>query len=185
MPGSATDPRRLTPLQCSSAEVFDDVDGRPQALSQWRGSWIVLNFWATWCAPCVEEMPTLQQIAREYAARGVVVVGVGIDNAGAIRRFREELKLDLPLLVAGAGGSELARELGNPSGALPYTVLISPQGRIEQSRPGTAQARTASILARRSLGELSGRLDSASEKVQTPRLQCFGRYLQPISPKIK
>lgn len=118
------------------SRIYDDVDGRPQALSQWRGSWIVLNFWATWCAPCVEEMPTLQQIAREYAARGVVVVGVGIDSAGAIRRFREELKLDLPLLVAGAGGSELARELGNPSGALPYTVLISPLGRIEQARLG-------------------------------------------------
>jgi thiol-disulfide isomerase/thioredoxin len=116
--------------------VFDDADGRPQALSQWRGRWIVLNFWATWCAPCVEEMPTLQQAARNYGARGVTVVGVGIDNAGAIRRFRDELKLDLPLLVAGVGGSELARELGNPSGSLPYTVLISPQGRIEQAHLG-------------------------------------------------
>ena len=116
--------------------VFDDVDGQPQPLAQWRGRWIVLNFWATWCAPCVEEMPTLQQAARDYGGRGVVVVGVGIDNAMAIRRFKEELKLDLPLLVAGAGGSELARELGNPSGALPYTVLVSPQGRIEQAHLG-------------------------------------------------
>ncbi len=116
--------------------VFDDVDGHPQPLSQWRGRWIVLNFWATWCAPCVEEMPTLQQVARDYGGRGVVVVGVGIDNAKAIRQFKEELKLDLPLLVAGAGGSELARELGNPSGALPYTVLVSPQGRIEQAHLG-------------------------------------------------
>jgi thiol-disulfide isomerase/thioredoxin len=116
--------------------TFDDVDGRPQPLAQWRGRWIVLNFWATWCAPCVEEMPTLQQAARDYGGRGVAVVGVGIDNAKAIRRFREELKLDLPLLVAGAGGSELARELGNPSGALPYTVLVSPQGRIEQAHLG-------------------------------------------------
>ncbi len=116
--------------------MFDDADGRPQAMSQWRGRWIVLNFWATWCAPCVEEMPMLQQVAWDYGARGVTVVGVGIDNARSIRRFKEELKLDLPLLVAGAGGSELARELGNPSGALPYTVLISPQGRVEQARLG-------------------------------------------------
>jgi thiol-disulfide isomerase/thioredoxin len=116
--------------------TFDDVDGRPQPLAQWRGRWIVLNFWATWCAPCVEEMPMLQQAARDYAGRGVVVVGVGIDNAKAIRRFREELKLELPLLVAGAGGSDLARDLGNPSGALPYTVLVSPQGRIEQAHLG-------------------------------------------------
>jgi thiol-disulfide isomerase/thioredoxin len=129
---------RLDARDASAAfgRVFDDVDGRPQPLSQWRGRWIVLNFWATWCAPCVEEMPMLQQVARQYGPRGLVVVGVGIDNARAIRRFQEELKLDLPLLVAGAGGSALARDLGNPSGALPYTVLISPQGRIEQAHLG-------------------------------------------------
>jgi peroxiredoxin len=116
--------------------MFDDAQGKPQALAQWRGQWLVLNFWATWCAPCVEEMPTLQQIARDYAQRGVAVVGVGVDSASAIRRFRDELKLDLPLLVAGAAGTELARQLGNPSGALPYTVLLDPQGRIQQTRLG-------------------------------------------------
>jgi len=116
--------------------AFDDVHGQPQSLANWRGQWLVLNFWATWCAPCVEEMPTLQQVAREYAHRGVAVVGIGIDSAPAIRRFREDLKLDLPLLVAGAGGTDLARQLGNPSGALPYTVLLDPHGRIEQARLG-------------------------------------------------
>jgi peroxiredoxin len=64
------------------------------------------------------------------------VVGLGIDNADAIRRFRKQLDLELPLLVAGATGSNLARELGNPSGALPYTVLISPQGTVVQARLG-------------------------------------------------
>jgi hypothetical protein len=64
------------------------------------------------------------------------VVGLGIDSAAAIRRFRSELKLELPLLVAGAGGTELAREFGNPSGALPYTVLISPKGAVEQAHLG-------------------------------------------------
>lgn len=118
------------------AQVFDDPDGRPQPLAQWKGQWLVLNFWATWCAPCVEEMPHLQQVAHDYAGRGVAVVGLGIDNADAIRRFRKQLDLDLPLLVAGATGSNLARELGNPSGALPYTVLISPQGTVVQARLG-------------------------------------------------
>jgi thiol-disulfide isomerase/thioredoxin len=116
--------------------AFDDLQGKPQALSQWRGRWLVLNFWATWCAPCVEEMPTLQQVARDYAARGVSVVGIGIDNATAIRRFRDDLKLEIPLLVGGASGTDLARQLGNPSGALPYTVLLDPQGRIRQTQLG-------------------------------------------------
>ncbi len=116
--------------------TFDDLQGKPQVLSQWRGRWLVLNFWATWCAPCVEEMPTLQQVAHDYGGRGVSVVGIGIDNAAAIRRFRDDLKLDLPLLVAGASGTDLARQLGNSSGALPYTVLLDPQGRIRQTRLG-------------------------------------------------
>ncbi len=100
---------------------------------------MVLNFWATWCAPCVEEMPGLQQVARDYADRRVAVVGLGIDRAEAIRRFQEELKLELPLLVAGAAGSDIARTLGNPTGALPYTVLISPTGEVVQSHLGLLQ----------------------------------------------
>jgi thiol-disulfide isomerase/thioredoxin len=117
-------------------QVFEDPHGRAQPMAQWKGRWLVLNFWATWCAPCVEEMPTLQQVAREYGGRGVSVVGLGIDNADAIRRFQSQLQLDLPLLVAGAAGSNLARDLGNLSGALPYTVLISPLGTVVQARLG-------------------------------------------------
>jgi thiol-disulfide isomerase/thioredoxin len=134
---------RTTGEEASAAAVarlfthaFEDSDGQAQPMSQWKGRWLVLNFWATWCAPCVEEMPTLQQIARDYAGRGVAVVGLGIDNADAIRRFRKQLNLDLPLLVAGASGSNLARDLGNPSGALPYTVLISPAAKVVQARLG-------------------------------------------------
>ena len=124
------------------AQTFDDADGRAQPMVQWKGRWLVVNFWATWCAPCVEEMPTLQQAARDYANRGVAVVGLGIDNAEAIRRFQRELALDLPLLVAGTHGSTLARELGNPSGALPYTVLISPQGTVAQTQLGRIRPET-------------------------------------------
>ena len=70
------------------AQSFNDANGLPQSMSQWKGQWLVLNFWATWCSPCVEEMPTLQQVARDYASRGVAVVGLGIDSPNAIRRFR-------------------------------------------------------------------------------------------------
>jgi thiol-disulfide isomerase/thioredoxin len=120
---------------------FDDARGVAQPMDQWRHRWLVLNFWATWCAPCVEEMPGLQQVARDYADRRVAVVGLGIDRAEAIRRFQEELKLELPLLVAGAAGSDIARNLGNPTGALPYTVLISPTGEVVQSHLGLLQPR--------------------------------------------
>jgi peroxiredoxin len=117
-------------------QTFSDADGRPQPMKQWQGQLLVLNFWATWCAPCVEEMPELQKVQQDYAERGVAVVGLGIDNTAAIRRFRDEQGISLPLLVAGAGGSEIARQFGNASGALPYTVLIDREGRIVQARLG-------------------------------------------------
>jgi len=130
---SSTDADQLFTL------IFDDADGVAQPLSQWRGRLLVVNFWATWCAPCVEEMPALNRVRNEYRSRGVEVIGIGIDSAEKIRAFRARLDLGLPLLVAGAGGSELARALGNLAGVLPYTVLVTPSGAIEQRRVGQIQ----------------------------------------------
>lgn len=119
---------------------FPDVMGQEQALAQWKGRLLVVNFWATWCPPCVKEMPDLQAVSQEYRERGVTVVGLAIDNAKAVAVFREQHGITLPLLVAGAGGSELGRLLGNQAGALPYTILIDRKGRIVQSRMGQVDA---------------------------------------------
>jgi peroxiredoxin len=118
------------------ARTFNDLEGQPTEMARWKDRIVVLNFWATWCPPCVEEMPDLQRVHDEYADRGVTVVGLGIDSPSALKRFRDEHLLSLPLFAAGASGSELARALGNPSGALPYTVLIDRKGRIVQARLG-------------------------------------------------
>jgi thiol-disulfide isomerase/thioredoxin len=141
--GAGTAWWRLTASQPDSsaadalfAATFVDPDDLPQALSQWQGRLLVVNFWATWCAPCVEEMPDLQKVRDEYVGRGVEIIGIGIDNIRKIRDFRDQHQLSLPLLVAGAGGSELGRTLGNVAGALPYTVLVSRDGRIVQRKLG-------------------------------------------------
>jgi thiol-disulfide isomerase/thioredoxin len=118
------------------AQRFVDADGRERALSEWRDRVLIVNFWATWCAPCVEELPDLQQVRDEYAARGVEVIGIGIDNANNIVAFRDRLGIRFPLLVAGAGGSELGRTLGNQAGVLPFTALVTRDGRIVQRRIG-------------------------------------------------
>lgn len=118
------------------AATFPDAEGRPQSLSQWRGRPLVVNFWATWCPPCVEEMPDLQRVRDDYLGRGAEVVGIGIDDARKIAAFRDRHGLTLPLLVAGAGGSELNRALGNAGGALPYTVLIGADGQVRQRHLG-------------------------------------------------
>ena len=122
------------------AQGFSDADGRMQPISQWQGGVLVVNFWATWCAPCIEEMPDLQEVQAEYATRGVTIIGVAIDNAAAVKRFRDEQNVRLPLLIAGAAGTELVRQLGNPSGALPYTVLVDRGGSVVQSRLGRLRA---------------------------------------------
>lgn len=135
--------RRLAPVGAASdavetlfAQSFPDADGQLQPMAQWRGRILVVNFWATWCAPCVEEMPDLQRARDAYRARNVEIVGLGIDAPAKIKAFRDDLKLTLPLLVAGAGGSELGRLLGNQVGALPYTVLIDPSGQVVQRKLG-------------------------------------------------
>ena len=118
------------------AATFADADGAPQPLAQWRGRALVVNFWATWCPPCVEEMPDLQKVRDEFREKGVEVIGVGIDSAAKIAAFRDKYRLTLPLLVAGAGGSDLYRALGNTSGVLPYTVLIDANGRVRERHVG-------------------------------------------------
>ncbi|HEU0204150.1 MAG TPA: TlpA disulfide reductase family protein [Burkholderiaceae bacterium] len=118
------------------ALTLPDADGRAQALAQWRGNVLVVNFWATWCAPCVEEMPDLNRVRQAYAARGVEVIGLALDQPDKVREFRDQHGLALPLLVAGMAGSDIARQLGNPAGILPYTVLVSPTGEVTQRRLG-------------------------------------------------
>ena len=114
-----------------------DAQGKPQDFSQWRGKILVVNFWATWCPPCIEEMPELAELQRNFQNKNVQFVGIGIDSADKISDFlRKNQNIDYPLLVAGAAGIELARTLGNTSGGLPYTVLIDQQGRIQQLQSG-------------------------------------------------
>lgn len=133
-------PQKAPAATALFARSFNDAEGRMQPMNQWQGGLLVVNFWATWCAPCIEEMPDLQKVQDEYATRGVTIIGVAIDNATAVKRFRDEQNIGLPLLVAGAAGSELVRQLGNPMGALPYTVLVDRTGSVVQSKLGRLRA---------------------------------------------
>jgi peroxiredoxin len=117
-------------------QTLPDAAGQPYELGSLRGKTVVLNFWATWCPPCVEEMPELAGLHREISARNALVLGIGIDSASNIKAFAEKGEYPYPLLVAGLGGTELARQLGNQSGALPYTVVIDPDGRVIEKKLG-------------------------------------------------
>jgi thiol-disulfide isomerase/thioredoxin len=115
---------------------FADVRGQRQALSQWRGQVLVLNFWATWCAPCREEMPDFDALRRKHHARGVEFVGIAIDNERNVTRFLQQMPVSYPILIGEGAALALARQLGNAAGALPFTLVIDRSGDIALSHLG-------------------------------------------------
>ena len=105
-----------------------DLAGKPRRLSEWQGRVLVCNFWATWCAPCREEIPMLMSEREKYGKSGLEIVGIAIDNAVKVAQFAASLKITYPILLAEADGLDLMRKLGNTSGGLPYTVVADRQG---------------------------------------------------------
>ena len=95
------------------ATPLDDERGERQTLAQWRGKILVVNFWATWCPPCREEMPYFSRLHTDYAAQGVQFVGIAVDSAAAVQAFAAREQISYPLLVGGQGSVELSAELGN------------------------------------------------------------------------
>ncbi len=113
-----------------------DPAGKQQKLAQWQGKVLLVNFWATWCPPCVAEMPELQQLQTERESKGLQIVGIGIDSPTNIREFSEKHKISYPLLVGGLQGTEVSRSFGNEAGGLPFTVLIGTDGSVKQTYMG-------------------------------------------------
>jgi thiol-disulfide isomerase/thioredoxin len=104
-----------------------DADGRPQPLQQWDGKLLVVNYWATWCPPCREEMPGFSRLQTRLSAKGVQFVGIGIDVPDKVRQFRDSKKINYPLLVGGLDVAGTSVELGNKQQALPFTAVFGRQ----------------------------------------------------------
>lgn len=113
-----------------------DLSGKTQALSHGRGNVLVVNFWATWCLPCREEIPALARVHKKYASKGVEVVGIAIDNAFKVREFAAEMKIDYALWIAGPEVLAIAKDLGNPAGVLPFTVVLDRAGKVTYTHAG-------------------------------------------------
>jgi thiol-disulfide isomerase/thioredoxin len=118
------------------SQSMPDAKGQPQALSQLKDKILVVNFWATWCAPCVKEMPELSALQTEVTSKNIQLIGIGIDSASNIAEFASKYAISYPLYVAGMNGSELSRQFGNEAGALPFTVLIGKDGQVKKTYLG-------------------------------------------------
>ncbi len=115
---------------------FQDVDGHPHTLGDWGGKILVVNFWATWCPPCLEEMPAFSRAQLKLGNQDVQFVGIAIDNPDQVRAFIRTMPVSYPIMVASAATLGLTAGLGNASQGLPFTLILDRQGHLLSSKLG-------------------------------------------------
>lgn len=115
---------------------WEAPDGSLVALKSFQGHPLLINFWATWCPPCVEELPLINQFYRENRTKGWQVLALAVDKKSSVQAFLQRMPLDFPVGLAGLAGAELGRNLGNLTGGLPFTVVLSGDGVVRQRKMG-------------------------------------------------
>ncbi len=118
------------------AARLTDLQGQTQMLRQWRGKVLVVNFWATWCAPCREEIPAFVRLQKKYRAQGLQFVGIAIDRLDPVQAFVREFGINYPVLLGGIETVDLSRNAGNRVGALPFTLIFNRAGEIAATQVG-------------------------------------------------
>ena len=118
------------------AQRFERPEGGELALDSLRGAPLLLNFWATWCPPCIKEMPLLDSFYRQQQGAGWQVLGLAIDSPTPVREFLARRPVGFPIGLAGLAGTDLSRTLGNADGSLPFTVVVGREGRVIDRKLG-------------------------------------------------
>jgi thiol-disulfide isomerase/thioredoxin len=126
---AAEDPQPVVPAKLPDFSLAD-LAGKPTSISSWSGKSLVINFWATWCAPCQREIPLLKELAAEWAGRNLTVVGIAVDHADKVREFAGRLKIDYPVLIGEQDALDVAAQFGMASPAFPFTVFTDRRGEV-------------------------------------------------------
>lgn len=113
-----------------------DVSGKDQSLAQWRDKVLIVNFWATWCEPCREEVPVLLRVQAKHTSNRVQIVGISVDSVDKVREFAKEYGIGYPLLIGSMEAIDLTRRLGNKAAGLPYTIVLDRSGRVVRTHLG-------------------------------------------------
>lgn len=139
--GRASSGPASEPLDASFwTRSFTRPEGGELSLAPLRGKPVLVNFWATWCPPCIEELPMIDRFFKEHAGNGWQVIGLAIDQPTAVRKFLEKTPVSFPMGLAGLEGTDLVKQLGNAAGGLPFTIVLSANGGIAARKMGKIEA---------------------------------------------
>ena len=129
-----------------------DIDGQTRNIKDWDGKVILLNFWATWCPPCLKEIPDFIELQEKYGEQGFQVIGIAVDNEEAVREYMNGVKINYPIMVSEFDAIELSSRYGNRMGALPYSVIINRESEISDMIMGElSKIRAEKLLANLSI----------------------------------
>jgi thiol-disulfide isomerase/thioredoxin len=143
--GAGMDPAEV--VERILAAPHADVKGETRRVGDWRGRVLVINYWATWCAPCREEIPVFVRMQERYGSRGLQFIGIAIDQPDKVAEFGREFRINYPLLLGGVETIELVRQVGNRAGVLPYTLVIDRKGKlVSRERGGLKESRLESLV---------------------------------------
>jgi thiol-disulfide isomerase/thioredoxin len=129
-------PAALAPVEGFWSLQWETPQGGTVAMQSFKGRPLLLNFWATWCAPCIEELPLINDFYRQNKSNGWQVLGLAVDKREPVQAFLQKMPLDFPIGMAGLAGAELARGLGNLAGGLPFSVVLGSDGMVMQRKLG-------------------------------------------------
>jgi len=141
--------------------TMTDREGKPRTLNDWSGRSLIVNFWATWCAPCRREIPLLSQLQRDHAAEGFQVIGIAVDFREDVLKFANEFKIDYPLLIGEQDALDAATAFGIDAIGFPFTIFSDRQGRVVTAHTGELTAPEAEVI----LGAIR-RLDAGADTLE-------------------